>query len=163
MMHGNLLTTNRSGERWLAPTDDAAFAKPVGSRMDTEQAIGCIMEEEDEPILATPEQTRIASALASGAVANVVSPDCVPGGTKVTPNTTGTHFTGAGGGPIIKHGSCTTIISDDQGRRVTCPYNLADVSRPSTQSRRLLDPKIRLMGKHAKKEMMCYSATNEPW
>ena len=109
--------------------------------------------------MATSEQTRITSALDSGAVANVVSPDCVPGGTKVTPNTTGTHFTGAGGGRIIKHGSCTTIISDDQGRRVICPYNLADVSRPSTQSRRLLDPKTSPKMKHAKKEMMCYSAT----
>ena len=71
-------------ERWRAPTDDAAFAKPVGSRMDTEQAIGCILDEECEPTLATSEQARTTSALASGAVANVVPPDCVPGRTKVT-------------------------------------------------------------------------------
>ena len=137
---GNLLITDRSGERWRAPTDDAAFAKPVGSNADIEQAIGCIMEEEEEPILATSEVARITSALDSGAVANVVSPDCVPGGTQITPNTTGTHYTGAGGGRIIKHGSCTTIISDDQGRRVICPYNLADVSRPLNSVSQIAGP-----------------------
>ena len=102
--------------------------------------LGCIMDEEDEPILSTADTIRITSALDSGAVANVVSPECVPSGTMVTPNTTGTHYTGAGGGRITKHGSCTTIISDDQGRRVICPYNLADVSRPLNSVSQIAGP-----------------------
>ena len=46
------------------------------------------------------------------------------------PNTSGLHYQGAGGGRIFKHGSCTTVITDDQGRKVICPYNIADVARP---------------------------------
>lgn len=67
-----------------------------GPSPGVEQAIGCIMEEEREPILATSEQTRATSALGSGAVINVLAPDCVPGGTNVMPNTICTPSTGAG-------------------------------------------------------------------
>ena len=130
ILSGGGSSTYRSGERSLAPTDDAADAKPGGLMACMAEALGCCYDEEEEVLLSAAEVVRISSCLDSGAVANVVGPDCVPGNTRIIPNTTGRHYQGAGGSRIKKHGSCTTIITDDQGRRVICPYNLADVSRP---------------------------------
>ena len=54
-------------------------------------------DEEEEVLLIAAEVVRISSCLDSGAVANVVGPDCVPGSTRLIPNATGRHYQGAGG------------------------------------------------------------------
>lgn len=129
-LSGRGTATYRSGERSLALTDEQQAAKPCRPSANTTSAFGCCYDEEEEALLNTADVVRISSCLDSGAVANVVGPDCVPGCTVTTPHTTGRHYQGAGGSRITKHGSCTTIITDDEGRRVICPFNLADVSRP---------------------------------
>ena len=48
------------------------------------EVLGCCYDEEEEVLLSAAEVVRTSSCLDSGAAANVVGPDCVPGNTRIT-------------------------------------------------------------------------------
>ena len=67
--------------------------------------------------------------MGSGSCRNVTHPKTLPAGTKVTPNTSGKQFSGAGGEVIEKFGGCMTNIESVHGQ-VGCRWHVADVTRP---------------------------------
>ena len=73
--------------------------------------------------------TRTRAAMDSGSCRNVTHPQTLPPGVKVTPNTSGKHFSGAGGEVIEKFGECVTNIEGTHGQ-VGCRWHFADVTRP---------------------------------
>ena len=84
---------------------------------------------EGEGINSLRQETRIRAAMDSGSCRNVTHPKTLPAGVKVTPNTSGKHFSGAGGEVIEKFGECITNIESSHGV-VGCRWNVADVTRP---------------------------------
>ncbi len=86
-------------------------------------------EEEDPTLAAVAERVTIRPAMDSGSVANVLHPSDLPAGAEPSPNTTGRHFAGAGGGRIERFGTCETLLEGEHGA-VTCKWQLADVTRP---------------------------------
>ena len=93
------------------------------------EEINCLYEESDDLIASATEVVRIRAAMDSGAVANVIHPEELPCDCSPTPNTTGKHFTGAGGSRIEKFGQCMAKLRGQHGS-VGCDWSLADVSRP---------------------------------
>ena len=87
-----------------------------------------IEEDADEGVNSL-QQTRIRAAMDSGSCRNVTHPKTLPAGTKITPNTSGKHFSGAGGEVIEKYGGCMTNIESTHGQ-VGCKWHVADVTRP---------------------------------
>ena len=85
-------------------------------------------EPRGEQLNAVEKEVRVRVAMDSGSVANVTHPVTIPHGTQVEPNHTGTHFTGAGGDTIIKHGKCLTMMKGEHGQ-VGCNWDVADVTR----------------------------------
>ena len=67
--------------------------------------------------------------MGSGSCRNVTHPNTIPSGVKITPNTSGKHFSGAGGEVIEEYGKCVTNIEGSRGQ-VGCRWNVADVTRP---------------------------------
>ena len=86
-------------------------------------------DEGEESVNAVQKETRIRAAMDSGSCRNVTHPNTIPSGVKITPNTTGKHFSGAGGEVIEKYGECVTTIEGLHGA-VDCRWNVADVTRP---------------------------------
>ena len=86
-------------------------------------------DDEGEGIKSLRQETRIRAAMDSGSCRNVTHPKTLPAGVKVTPNTSGKHFSGAGGEVIEKFGECITNIESAHGT-VGCRWNVADVTRP---------------------------------
>ena len=76
-----------------------------------------------------PAVTHIKVAADSGAAVHVTPPDSIPAGVLVEPNTSGLHYTGAGGDPIIKHGTATTLMTGTLGK-AAIKWGVADVERP---------------------------------
>ncbi len=107
------------------PDDTAAPSGAVGSK----PGINCVLEEEEPLIANTMEKVKIQVAVDSGAVDNVIHPNCLPGDAEPTPNTTGRHFVGAQGGRIEKYGSVDTKLETEHGA-IGCHWQLADVTRP---------------------------------
>ena len=83
----------------------------------------------DTSLNALRQETRIRAAMDSGSCRNVTHPKTLPSGVKVTPNTSGKHFSGAGGEVIEKFGECMTTLEGPHGQ-VGCRWNVADVTRP---------------------------------
>ena len=104
-------------------TIDAEPSETVNERL-----IQFIEDDSDEGINAL-QQTRIRAAMDSGSCRNVTHPNTLPAGTKITPNTSGKHFSGAGGEVIEKFGECVTNIEGTHGQ-VGCRWHVADVTRP---------------------------------
>ena len=88
-----------------------------------------IVEELDE-INAVRERTTIRVAMDSGAVKHVTHPSTLPSSVKITPNTTGKHFSGAGGEVIERYGSAEAMLTTAEGREIIIDTNVAEVSRP---------------------------------
>ena len=86
--------------------------------------------EELEEINAVRERTTIRVAMDSGAVKHVTHPSTLPSGVKITPNTTGKHFSGAGGEVIERYGSAQALLTTAEGREIVIDTNVAEVSRP---------------------------------
>ena len=86
--------------------------------------------EELEEINAVRERTTIRVAMDSGAVKHVTHPSTLPSGVKIIPNTTGKHFSGAGGEVIERYGSAQALLTTAEGREIVIDTNVAEVSRP---------------------------------
>jgi len=90
-----------------------------------------VHDEGDDELLATAEERVIVrAAMDSGSVANVIHPDDLPSGVEVSENTTGKHFSGAGGSIIKKYGSCSTMNQTKGGNKLGARWQVADVTRP---------------------------------
>ena len=76
-----------------------------------------------------PAETHITVAVDSGAAVSVTPPETIPAGVTVEPNTSGLHYTGAGGDPITKHGTATTLMTGTRGK-AAIKWGVADVERP---------------------------------
>ena len=63
-------------------------------------------------------------------MANVIHPDDLPAGVDIKENTTGKHFSGAGGSLITKYGSCSTVNQTEGGGKFGARWQVADVTRP---------------------------------
>ena len=74
------------------------------------------------------ETTTVQATLDSGSVAHVTPPNSIPGSITVEPNTTGRHFSGAGGDTIERFGRATTNMRGKWGE-VPCNWEVADVTR----------------------------------
>ena len=94
--------------------------------------------EADESVNALRQETRIRAAMDSGSCRNVTHPNTIPPGVKITLNTTGKHFSGAGGEVIEKYGECVTSMESSHGQ-VDCRWNVADVRDHCAPSARSLD------------------------
>ena len=87
------------------------------------------LEAADEELIAnTTEVVKVKVAVDSGSVANVIFPEGLPRDVVVSGNENGHHFTGAGGDPIRRHGSCKTRLKGARGE-VGCGWQVADVTR----------------------------------
>ncbi len=92
--------------------------------LEHEQLIG-----DDQILIAAPDEVKIAVAVDSGAVENVIGQEDLPGSVHVASNTTGRHFVGASNEHIENYGSCDTVLASEHGE-VSCEWKVADVSRP---------------------------------
>ncbi len=119
---------------------------PEGAESPT-AAISCVMEEEEEPLIASAvEKVKIQVAMDSAAVDNVVHPSFLPGDAEPAPNRTGRHFVGAQGGHIEKYGSVDTKLETDLGA-IGCHWQLADVTRPLHSVAKVTGPEDHPTGK----------------
>ena len=75
----------------------------------------------------TLTETKIRVAMDSGAVRSVVHPSVIPAGVKIVPNTSGKHFSGAGGDVIERYGDCCTLMTGQHGK-VIHRWSLAKVA-----------------------------------
>ena len=91
-----------------------------------------VHDEGDGELLATAEERTVVirAAMDSGSVANVIHPDDLPAGVDIKENTTGKHFSGAGGSLITKYGSCSTVNQTKNGGKFGARWQVADVTRP---------------------------------
>ena len=90
--------------------------------------VGLLMDEMEELIGAATEVVEVEVAIDSGCVGNAIHPKQLPLDAKPTPNTSGKHYTGAGGDTIEKYGNCDTLLDGEHGE-VGCNWNLANVTR----------------------------------
>ena len=90
-------------------------------------------------VLALHHETKIRAAMDSGACKSVIHPSAVPAGVKITPNTTGKHFSGAGGEVIERFGECETLMTSSDSS-VRGRWSLADVARPLTSVSQVTGP-----------------------
>jgi hypothetical protein len=138
MLHGE----NPDWQRFLTSLErSAAEAAPRVAAMQPESrsptsssslqgTLNLIEDDEgDTSLNALRQETRIRAAMDSGSCRNVTHPKTLPSGVKVTPNTSGKHFSGAGGEVIEKFGECMTTLEGPHGQ-VGCRWNVADVTRP---------------------------------
>ena len=137
---GNTITTGgqgRPGYSGMARAGDDADTAPIS----------CVMEEEEEPLIASAvEKVKIQVAMDSAAVDNVVHPNSLPGDAEPAPNRTGRHFVGAQGGHIEKYGSVDTKLETDLGA-IGCHWQLADVTRPLHSVAKVTGPEDHPTGK----------------
>ena len=119
--------TGRPGYRRAADAGGAEMSVPgettIGM-LEHEQLIG-----DDQILIAAPDEVKIAVAVDSGAVENVIGQEDLPGSVHVASNTTGRHFVGASNEHIENYGSCDTVLASEHGE-VSCEWKVADVSRP---------------------------------
>ena len=131
MLHGE----NPDWEQFVQKLSrSAADARPEsGSPTSSSSSQGTLNLIEDDDgdtsLNALRQETRIRAAMDSGSCRNVTHPKTLPSGVKVTPNTSGKHFSGAGGEVIEKFGECMTTLEGPHGQ-VGCRWNVADVTRP---------------------------------
>ena len=85
------------------------------------------------------DEVEIEVAVDSAAVDNVINEGDLARGCRVEPNTTGHHFSGAGGEHIQRHGTCTTLLGTEHGE-VSCDWQVADVTRPLNAVCKLTGP-----------------------
>jgi hypothetical protein len=110
---------------------DATQASATGSSNDEPLVNMLVHDEGDDELLVTAEERVIVrAAMDSGSVANVIHPDDLPSGVEVSENTTGKHFSGAGGSIIKKYGSCSTMNQTKGGNKFGARWQVADVTRP---------------------------------
>ena len=110
-----------------------------------QELIGPISLIEDEAdagageVLALHHETKVRVAMDSGACKSVIHPSAVPAGIKIAPNTTGKHFSGAGGEVIERFGECETLMTSSDSS-VRGRWSLADVARPLTSVSQVTGP-----------------------
>ena len=83
---------------------------------------------QDRLVVAAYEEVRVRVAMDSGAVANVINPESLPGDAVPVPNPTDEHFINAQGGHIQRYGKCLTKMTGKRGA-VTCDWDVCDVAR----------------------------------
>ena len=76
------------------------------------------------------DTTTIKVAMDSGACRHVAHPRTMPAGVKITPHSSGAHFSGAGGETIERFGDATILGTLKNSAQVVNKWNLADVVRP---------------------------------
>ncbi len=100
------------------------FLTMVGHELIQEEILAAAARE------SAAQTTRVKVAMDSGAVRNVILKKQLPTDATIEPNEDDTHFVGAGGDRIKRHGTCKTKMVDRWGRTILCPWQVADVSRP---------------------------------
>ncbi len=120
------METEISNLEQLAGADDYEGLESMLQELVGE--IGLIMDENEELIGAATEVVEVEVAMDSGCVGNVIHPKQLPSDAKPTPNTSGTHYTGAGGDTIERYGTCDTLLEGEHGE-IGCGWNLANVTR----------------------------------
>ena len=101
----------------------------IGKILKAEEEETLLLENDEEELVATAtERVPVRVAIDSGSVANVIGPDDLPEGVR-PPGNPRTHFVGAGGGTIKKHGTCDTMMEGESGK-CACRWQVADVTRP---------------------------------
>ncbi len=132
--------------RWKAEQERAVlygYEVPAHEKMPTVLEEIDILEYEEvegELIANTEETVAVKVAMDSGAVDNVLNPEDLPNTVKTEPNTTGRHFVGPAGERITNHGTCKTMITDDEQRTMACQWRCADVTRPLHSVSRVTGP-----------------------
>ena len=99
-----------------------------------------MLEHFEEDFVGACERVKIKVAVDSGSVANVMHPKDLPKDAVPEPNTTGAHFTGAGGEVIEKFGTCLTELESEHGK-VGCDWDLAEVNRALHSVSKICGPK----------------------
>ena len=127
------------------PTEQPRTTKP-GDDIDLDHLLDQIEllehEETDDELIANTanEETEVEVAADTGAVDNVIGEGDVPSSVRTVPNTTGRHFTGAGGDRIRQIGTCKTLMRDSNGREIGCQWRVADVTRALHSISRIAGP-----------------------
>ena len=86
-------------------------SSPTSRTAGSISCLECGLEAAEEELIAnTTEVVKVKVAVDSGSVANVIFPEGLPRDVVVSGNENGHHFTGAGGDPIRRHGSCKTRL-----------------------------------------------------
>ena len=119
---GTILRNSPDGQEYLRSLDKPATVR-AGSLSLIEDDDG------DASVNVIRQGTRTRAAMDSGSCRNVAHPKTLPTGVKVTPNTTGKHFSGAVGAVIEKFGECVTTLEGSHGS-VGCRWDVAYVTRP---------------------------------
>ena len=108
-----------------------ALSREVRRELQEVEKIMLMEETEDMKELNTlRDTTTIKVAMDSGACRHVAHPRTMPAGVKITPHSSGTHFSGAGGETIERFGDATTLGTLKNSAQVVNQWNLADVVRP---------------------------------
>ena len=103
------------------------------------EEVVAMLQHFEEDFVGACERVKLKVAVDSGSVANVLHPKHLPKGAVPTPNTTGAHFTGAGGEVIEKFGTCLTGCEGEHGT-VGCDWDLAEVNRALHSVSRICGP-----------------------
>ena len=107
----------------------SACENNIAARLPESKCPLALVEHEgNDEVLNIAETTTVRAALDSGSVAHVTPPDTIPGTVQVEPNTTGKHFSGAGGDTIERFGRATTNMQGKWGT-VPCNWEVAGVTR----------------------------------
>ena len=83
---------------------------------------------QDRLLAAAYDEVRVRVAIDSGAVANVINPESLPGDAVPVPHPNDEHFINAQGGHIQRYGKCLTKMTGKRGA-VTCDWEVCDVAR----------------------------------
>ena len=104
------------------------------------QGVDMVIEPAEELIAAATERVRIAPAIDSGSVANVIGPDDLPADAELIDDADGRHFVDAQGGSIRRYGTFDSKLVGSQGE-VGCRWQVADVTKPLHSLSTIAGPK----------------------
>ena len=132
----DLLREREAAHHRDAPCSDDTVSGVTGAmgvpseELPSETPINVLEYAHSDDLLACgPAEVQVEVAADSAAVDNVINEGDLARGCHVVPNTTGQHFSGAGGEHIQRHGTCTTLLGGEHGE-VSCDWQVADVTRP---------------------------------
>ena len=138
MLHGDdpdwqrfMASLDKSAADRASRTNSSASAENLAMAPPQDNVSMLVHDDADGELLATAERTVvIRAAMDPGSVPNVIHPDDLPAGVEIKENTTGKHFSGAGGSLITKYGACSTISQTKSGGKFGARWQVADVTRP---------------------------------
>jgi hypothetical protein len=112
----------------LAPTSLSVSFASYESGGSSGEGTSAMLQHLEGDFIGACERVKGKVAVDPDSVAHVVHPKYLQPHFVPEPNTTGTHFTGAGGDMIEKFGTCLTELLGEHGT-IGCNWDLAGVSR----------------------------------